>query len=209
MSAVRFLQQENARLKEQLETLQDENLALRHYIDALEKLHLATQQIMSEENLFNLLDQILFNAMEVVGAENGSLLIRDEETGELAFVLVHGDIQQKLKGYRMDGKVGIAGWVATHRESLIVDNAHQDSRFSSQVDETFNFYTRSILCAPMVANDKVIGVIQLINKKNGHQFIETDLALVSVLGHIAATALETINARLEAEEIATNATVSV
>ena len=203
MSTLRFLQQENARLKDKNETLQLENQALRHYIDALEELHWATQKIISEENLLNLLDQILYNAMSVHKAQGGSLLIRDEETGELGFVLVHGDIKKQLEGYRMEGNIGIAGWVATHREPLIVNNPRQDRRFSSQVDETFDFFTRSILCVPMVTRDKLVGVIQLINKQNGDQFAETDIALLSILSHVAATALEDINLRLEAEEIAT------
>jgi GAF domain-containing protein len=202
MSTLRFLQQENARLKEQNQTLQGENLALRHYIDALEELHWATEQITSEENLFNLLDHILYNAMSVVKAQGGSLLIRDEDTNELAFVVVHGDIRQELQGYRIGGDVGIAGWVATHREPLIVNNPRQDRRFSRQVDESFNFFTRSILCVPMITHDKVTGVIQLVNKKDSDNFSEADVALLSILGHVAATALEQLNLRLEAEEIA-------
>ena len=203
MSTLRFLQQENTRLKEQNKALQEENEALRHYIDALEELHWATEQIISEENLLNLLDQILYNAMSVLKAQGGSLLIRDEETGELGFVLVHGDIKKQLQGYRIEGNTGIAGWVATHREPLIVNKPRQDWRFTSQVDEAFNFFTRSLLCIPMISRDKLVGVIQLINKKNGEQFAETDIALLSILGHVAATALDDINLRLEAEEIAT------
>ncbi len=203
MSTLRFLQQENARLKEQNKSLQEENQALRHYIDALEELHWATEQIISEENLLKLLDQILYNAMSVLKAQGGSLLIRDEDTGELGFVLVHGDIKRQLEGYRIGENLGIAGWVATHREPLIVNNPRQDRRFFSQVDETFDFFTRSILCVPMVSQDKLVGVIQLINKQNGDQFAETDITLLSILSHIAAAALEDINLRLEAEEMAT------
>jgi GAF domain-containing protein len=201
MSTLRFLQQENSRLKEQNQTLQEENLGLRRYIDALEELHWATERIVSEENLFNLLDQILYNAMSLLRAQGGSLLIRDEDTGELAFVLVHGDLKKQLQGYRLGGDVGIAGWVATHHQPLIVNNPRQDRRFSPQIDEAFNFFTRSILCVPMVTRDKVVGVIQLINKINGDTFSEADITLLSILGHVAAVALEQANSRLEVEEM--------
>jgi GAF domain-containing protein len=200
MSTVRFIQQENTRLKEQVELLQAENEALRHYINALEELHWATQRIISEENILKLLDQILYNAMNVLNAQGGSLLIRDDDTGDLAFVLVHGDIQQQLEGYRIGGDVGIAGWVATHREPLVVNNPRQDQRFSPQVDEAFSFVTRSLLCVPMMTRDKLIGVIQLINKQNGDRFVDADIALLSILGHVGATALEDINVRMETEE---------
>jgi len=200
MSTVHFIQQENARLKDEVEHLQDENEALRHYINALEELYWATQKIVSEENLLKLLDQILYNAMNVLNAQGGSLLIRDDDTGELAFVVVHGDIRHELQGYRIGSDVGIAGWVATNREPVVVNKPRQDRRFSPQVDEAFSFITQSLLCVPMVTRNKLIGVIQLVNKKNGDEFTDADIALLSILGHVAATALEDIHQRLEAEE---------
>ena len=121
-TALRFLQQENTRLQEKNKALHTENLKLRRYMDALNDLYWATHQISSEKNLLELLDKILYNAMSVLGAEGGSLLLLDDETDELVFVVVHGDVGDKLNGYRMGSGVGIAGWVATHREPLIVNN---------------------------------------------------------------------------------------
>ena len=199
-STLRFLQQENARLQEKNELLQEENTALRGYMSALEELHEATQQIISEENLFDLLDKILYSAMNVLQAEGGSLLLRDEETGELVFVLVHGDIRQQLRGFRIEGDVGIAGWVASNRQPLIVNNPRQDRRFSTKIDEGFDFYTRSIICVPMMTASKLIGVIELLNKRDNKEFIEADVTLLSILGQVAATALQEMHERFEAEE---------
>ena len=187
---MRFLQQENARLKEENESLREEAMALRGYMVALEELQVATQQIISEENLFDLLDKILYSAMKVLHAKGGSLLLRDEETDELVFVLVHGDIRQQLRGFRIGGDVGIAGWVATNRQPLIVNNPRQDQRFSTQVDEDFDFHTRSIMCVPMMIPHKLIGVIELLNKGENKEFVEADVTLLSILGQVAATALE-------------------
>jgi GAF domain-containing protein len=197
---MRFLQQENSRLAEENETLREENQALRRYVSSLKELHWAAQQIISEENLFDLLDKILYSALNVLRAEDGSLLLLDDETNELAFVLVHGDIRHELRGYRIPNNVGIAGWVVTHKEPLIINNPHQDWRFSHQVDTTFGFSTRSIICVPMIARNKLIGVIELLNKRNDEEFNETDLTLLSILGQVAATALEEMQARLEIEE---------
>ena len=197
---MRFLQQENARLQEENEALKEENRALHRYMDALEDLYWAAQRITSEENLMDLLDQILYNAMVVLRAEDGSLLLIDEETDELVFALVHGDIRGELRGYRIGGDIGIAGWVATEGEPAIVNNPRQDWRFSPQIDEAFGFVTRSILCVPMITRGKIVGVIELLNKYDGNEFIETDATLLSILGHIAATALEDMRSRLEAEE---------
>jgi sigma-B regulation protein RsbU (phosphoserine phosphatase) len=197
---MRFLQQENNRLQEDNKVLQEENRALHRYLDALEDLYWAAQRITSEENLLDLLDQILYNAMVVLRAEDGSLLLLDEETDELVFAVVHGDIRGELRGYRIGGDIGIAGWVATEGEPLIVNNPRQDWRFSPQIDEAFGFVTRSILCVPMITRGKLVGVIELLNKYDGNKFIETDATLLSILAHVAATALDDMRSRLEAEE---------
>ncbi len=198
---IRFLQQENTRLQEENKALQEKNQDLHHYINALEDLHWAAQRITSEENLLDLLDQILYHAMAVISAEDGSLLLLDEETDELVFAVVHGDIRGQLRGYRIGGDIGIAGWVATEGEPLIVNSPRQDWRFSPQIDEAFGFVTRSILCVPMVTRGKLVGVIELLNKYNGTEFTEPDATLLSILGHVAATALDDMRSRIDAEEI--------
>lgn len=198
-SALRFLQQENARLQEENKTLREDSLAFRRYMEALNDLYWATQRITSEENLFNLLDQILHNAMGVLRAEDGSLLLLDEETNELVFVLVHGDIRNQLRGYRIKSDNGIAGWVVSHHEPLIVNNPRQDSRFSLDIDEEFSFVTRSIICVPMIARGKLIGVIELLNKRDD-EFREADATLLLILAQVAAIALEEMQTRFEAEE---------
>lgn len=180
--------------------MRDENTALRGYMSALEELQWATQQIISEENLFDLLDRILNSAMNVLRAEGGSLLLLDDETDELVFVLVHGDIQNKLRGYRIGSDEGVAGWVAQQGKPLIVNNPRQDWRFSHQIDKVFGFSTRSIICVPMITRGKMMGVIELLNKQNDEDFTEADATLLSILGQVAATALEEMQERLEAEE---------
>jgi NtrC-family two-component system sensor histidine kinase KinB len=199
-TTLRFLQLENARMQEENKSLRQENLGLRRYIDSLKSLAWATQQITSEKNLLVLIDQILHSAMDVLNADSGSLLLLDEETDELAFVLVHGDVEEELKGYRIKRDEGIAGWAATRQEPLVVNNPRQDPRFYATVDETFDFLTHSILCVPMVARGKLIGVIELLNKRDQDEFNEADLSLLSILGHVAAIALEELDGRLEAEE---------
>jgi GAF domain-containing protein len=197
---IRFLQQENARLQDENKALQEKNQDLHHYINTLEDLHWAAQRITSEENLLDLLDQILYHAMSVISAEDGSLLLLDEETDELVFAVVHGDIRGQLRGYRIGGDIGIAGWVATEGEALIVNSPRQDWRFSPQIDEAFGFVTRSILCVPMITRGKLVGVIELLNKYNGTEFTEPDATLLSILGHVAATALDDMRSRLEKED---------
>ncbi|MDX1520271.1 MAG: GAF domain-containing protein [Anaerolineae bacterium] len=197
---IRFLQHENARLSDDNDKLREENRVMKQYVDALTELYWATKQITTEENLMNLLYQILDNGLSILNAEGGSLALLDTDTDELEFVVVRGGLGDKLVGYRIKGDAGIAGWVATHREPLIVNNPRQDNRFLVQVDETFDFFTHSILCVPLITGSKLIGVIQLLNKRDNSEFTDTDVVLLSILSHVAATALEEMRLELEAQD---------
>lgn len=201
----RFLQQENARLQAENQALRDEVVALRHYLGALDELYWAAQRLSSEQNLIELLDGILYHALRLVKADDGSVLLLDEDTDELVFAVVHGDIRGELRGYRISADTGVAGWVVAEAEPAIVNNPRQDWRFSPQVDESFNFTTRSLLCVPMIAGNKVVGAIELLNKHSGEPFVEADASLLAILGHVAATALETMRVRIETEEAARSA----
>ncbi len=192
-SALRFLQQENARLQDENKLLREENLSLHCYMSTVQELYWAAQRLESVDNPLDLLDELLYKTIEVIGADDGSISRLDQATGELVFVLVHGDIQQELRGYRIKGNIGIAGWVVNQREPLIVNNPRQDWRFSLEVDEEFNFFTRSIICMPLLAQDELVGVIQLLNKR-GDEFTETDMALLTILSQVAVKVLAAVPA---------------
>lgn len=192
-SALRFFQQENARLQDENKILREENQSLHRYMGAVKELYGAAQRLEGVANPLDLLDELLYKTIEVIGANDGSISRLDRATGELAFVVVHGDIRQELRGYRIKGEVGIAGWVVSQREPLIVNNPHQDWRFSLEVDQEFNFFTRSIICVPLMAQDELIGVIQLLNKRSG-EFSETDMALLLILSQVAVEVLAAVPA---------------
>ena len=192
-SALRFLQQENAHLQDENKLLREESLSLHRYMSTVKELYWAAQRLESVDNPLDLLDELLYKTIEVIGASDGSISRLDQATGELVFVLVHGDIQQELRGYRIKGNVGIAGWVVNQREPLIVNNPRQDWRFSLEVDQEFNFFTRSIICMPLLAQDELVGVIQLLNKR-GDEFTETDMALLSILSQVAVKVLAAVPA---------------
>jgi sigma-B regulation protein RsbU (phosphoserine phosphatase) len=83
---------------------------------------------------------------------------------------------------------------------VIANHPRQDWRFSSQIDESFGFLTKSLICVPMITIEKVVGVIELLNKQDDVPFVEADATLLSIVGHVAANALETMRFRIEAEE---------
>jgi sigma-B regulation protein RsbU (phosphoserine phosphatase) len=180
---LRTIQQENSRLKEEVARLRD-------YVSNLQSLHRAARHLLSEKDIMTLLDKTLYYALTVLDAHDGALLLRDEDTNELVFVLVQGQVRETLPGYRIPYREGIAGWVAEHREPVIVNNVHSDPRFSPRVDQAFSFETRKLVCVPLIARDKVLGVIEVLNKSGGQDFAEADVDLLSLLAVISAIALD-------------------
>lgn len=189
---LRLLQRENADLKDENERLQEEVLALREYLRGLQALQQDAQAITSAQDLELFVGKVLYTAMKAMDAADGSLLLVDYDTDELVFAVVKGTLQSKLRGYRISKTTGVAGWVATHAEPLIVDRPWLDDRFYSRVDETFGFKTISLICAPLLGQEKVIGVIEVLNKFSQQAFNEIDLDLLTILAHIAAEAIERI-----------------
>jgi GAF domain-containing protein len=187
---LRLLQRENIDLKEENERLQEEVLALREYLRGLRALQQEAQTITSEQDLELFLSKVLYTALKAMDAADGSLILVDYDTDELVFAMVKGILQSKLRGYRFPKTAGVAGWVAAHAEPLSVDRPRLDDRFYFHVDETFGFETTSLICAPLLGPDKVIGVIEVLNKFSQEAFNEVDLDLLTILARIAAEAIE-------------------
>ena len=189
-SPIRFLQQENVRLRDENRLLSEEADCLRRYIRALQRLQETVERFTPEQEILALLDQTLRCALALLDADDGSLVLINEETDELVFVLVHGTVREKALGYRFDRRQGIAGWVAEHLEPAIVDNVRADPRFFPDIDEVFGFVTVSLVAVPLAARGKVLGVIEVINRRSGEPFTEDDASLLSVLATLSASALD-------------------
>ncbi len=190
---LRFVQLQNVRLKADNEALEREVRMLRSVLDALRALQEVSASVTARTNVMGLLDRILESALASIGAHDGSLLLVDEETNELAFVVVFGEVRELLAGHRIALGEGIAGWVAANREAVMTDDVHFDPRFSSSVDQTFEFNTQSMLAVPIIYADQVLGVIQALNKLDGEKFNEGDLALLGVVSQLAGAAIVNIS----------------
>jgi putative nucleotidyltransferase with HDIG domain len=153
--------------------------------------------------LISTLDQgvVRRRAMEAITrlmhAETGSLLLLDEKTRELYFEVALGVKGKKLKEVRLGMGEGIAGWVAKHGRSLIIPDVTKDKRFLGKIDEHSKFQTRSMICVPVRIKDKVIGVLQAINRIGAGTFTREDLRVFQLFSNQVAIALD--NARLYEE----------
>lgn len=150
--------------------------------------------ITSTLDLRTVLETIVAKAIELLGAEAGSLLLVDDQHNELIFEVTFGPAAEDLRGQRLPFGKGIVGAVAQTRQPQIVNEAQTDVRWLRDVDRTTAFSTRSIVAVPMVTKNRVIGVLELINKRDADRFTEDDQQLLTAFATNAAVAVD--NARL-------------
>jgi GAF domain-containing protein len=186
---LRALQAEVNRLRDENQDLKDEVAILRSSMDSFISLDVLIQGMKPDTDVLTMLDDVLASALNAVGASAGSLLLVDPEKDELAFAVVHGQARERLTGFRMPISEGIAGWVATNKESAIVRDVQADPRFSPRVDVTFDFQTRSLACVPLMEDDKVIGVIEAVNKTYDRDFSDSDGNHLKVVAQLAVAAI--------------------
>ena len=194
---VRLLQLEIARLADDNRDLKDELQVLRSSVRALSALQDIIQRITPQTDVLMLLDDLLASAVAVVGASDGSLLLVDEDTDELVFAVVHGEARDRLSGYRMPPGKGIAGWVATNKRPLVLTNVREDSRFYPKIDEAFGFHTRSLAAIPLLDGDRILGVLEAVNKNYDREFTDVDHDLLMIVAHLASVALTRAEAYTE------------
>jgi signal transduction histidine kinase len=159
-----------------------------------------TRSLTSTLELDLLLESILGSAVEILNGEAGSLLLLEEETGDLVFEVVISPVAGDLLGSRLKSGVGLAGKVALEMRPLIVNNVEQDSDWYSEPDEKTGFITHGILAVPMIYKDNVIGVIEVINRKDGMPFGHDDQELLTAFAGQAAIAVENVRLYTQTDE---------
>jgi signal transduction histidine kinase/ActR/RegA family two-component response regulator len=153
--------------------------------------------INSTLNLAEVLSHLMRHANRVTGSVASTLMILDHDTGELVFSVPTGPNSEQLTDIRLPTGKGIAGWVAQNEKYVLVKDAKNDSRFYPEIDKMTGLETKSLLCVPLKAKSKLIGVLEVINKVDGSEFSQEDALLLSIFASQAAMAIE--NARLYGE----------
>ena len=144
-----------------------------------------------------LIEMIMEKSKEVMNAEASSLMMLDVETNELTFNVATGEKGAALREIRLPVGKGIAGWVAEHKEPLLVPDAYADPRFNREADKMSGFQTRSILCVPLMIQERILGVVQVLNPRGRESFAEGDRRVFTSFADQAAIAVE--NTRLYEE----------
>ena len=146
--------------------------------------------LTSTLDLKEILKLIVLKVSQLIQAENWSLLLKDEETGELSFDIVVGVEEKLVIGMRLPKGEGIAGGVIETGEPVILQNVEDDQNFFRRVDEITGFRTRSIICVPLKTQGKVLGVLEVINVKDTSDFQSRYLPILTALSDYAAIAIQ-------------------
>lgn len=178
-----------------LEQLQNEQIV------RLERLIEISRVLNSRLEIQPLLQDIISIATELTDTDASSVLLVDSKSGDLFFEAATG-----IKKYEVERvavpKESIAGWIVENNLPLVINDVTKDPRWSQKVDDAAGWVTRSILGVPLRVKDKVIGAIEVLNKKGGQPFSEDDLSTLTTMAAQAAVAIENTRLFQQSDQIA-------
>lgn len=135
-----------------------------------------------------LLQKIGAAAEQLTESEASSIMLVTDDKKHLFFRIASGEKAKALKTMTLPIGQGIAGWVAKNRQPDMVNDTRSDPRFAGKFDKASGFTTRSLLCVPMVFRGELVGVVEVLNKKQGG-YTEAHVGLLSSLASLASVAI--------------------
>jgi len=150
--------------------------------------------VNSSVDLREVISLVLRYTDRLLNSVASTLMLIDGKTGELMFTIPGRSREDPLSEIRIPPGKGIAGWVAQRGKPVWISDVREDPRFYPDVDMIFGLETEHILCVPVRGKVKTIGVLEVVNKKDGSPFTKADSLLLSIFAHYTALAIE--NARM-------------
>jgi GAF domain-containing protein len=137
-----------------------------------------------------LLKSIVEAAAHIFGAEAASIALLDEARGVLEFKVSVGQGSSDVIGMSIPMDKGIAGHVAMTGQPIAVSNVQQDPRFAKDFAQNTGYVPRSILATPLLSKDRVIGVMEVLDKIQADSFGMQDMELLGIFARQAALAID-------------------
>jgi capsular exopolysaccharide synthesis family protein len=149
---------------------------------SMELLYAISRELANQLELSELLHRLLKMTLESVGASSGSIIVLDEQGEALEGVLiwdekVHAQTAEQLKDIV---ERGLAGWVIENRRPVVLDNTDEDARWLKREWDGAGGAPRSAVSVPLMANDRVVGVLTLVHPNVGH-FSRDDLSMLTAI----------------------------
>ncbi|MGH8015400.1 MAG: response regulator, partial [Candidatus Zixiibacteriota bacterium] len=174
-----------------VEVLREQNLRLERHVNELNALYEAGTSIGSAANPKELLNKIVELAARVTEARVGSVMLLDEAQEYLTIAAAIGLNPEIIANTRLAIGSSIAGFVAQHAKPLIVDDVENDDQFKRMNKERYG--AASLICAPLQVKNRVLGVINMANKKEGGRFTHDDLRLLATFAAQVAVTVDNAN----------------
>jgi len=165
----------------------------------LELLYHVSREVATALDLRTVLQRVLFEATQNIGGQRGSIVVLDDNGKPVDSTIVYGrrfhqDTTQQL---RDTVERGLAGWVVRNRKSVLVPDTSQDDRWLRRPDDSLEQTgAKSALCVPLLAREKLVGVLTLVHPE-ANAFGKEHLELMQAIADQAGIAV--LNARLYTE----------
>lgn len=160
------------------------------YSHHIERLLDVCRNLSANLELEPLLQSIIEAASELTHSESSSILVYDKEAHSLRFVAAPWYLMESLKAISVPVERSVAGWVFTHGQPMVLNDANRDERIFRVVDRELSSSTTSLLAVPMVFRGKTIGLLESVNKANNSDYTEEDVIILETLASQAAIAFE-------------------
>jgi GAF domain-containing protein len=158
----------------------------------------AAGALAGEEAQASLLQSIADVARAIFGARASSIMTHAPETRELVFAAVSGEGSGELIGRRFPDSRGIAGWVLSARQPLVVEDVASDPRFARDLADSTGYVPSGLMSAPLLRADRVLGVLSVLDRPEKASFSLSEMDLLGLFAHQAAIAIEIAGAARQA-----------
>ena len=146
-----------------------------------------------------LLQSLVETARANFKAKASSIFLLDEEADELVFEAVAGEGSDTLVGRRLPSSTGIAGWVLTSRQPIVVDDVTADPRFAQDAAESTGYVPKGLMAAPLLHEERALGVLSVLDRPKTEKFTLAEMELLGYFANQAAVALELLLAARRAQ----------
>jgi GAF domain-containing protein len=144
----------------------------------------------AEESYRSLLQSSVDVAGAIFKAKAASVFLLDEEADELVFEAVAGEGAGELVGKRFPSSTGVAGWVLTTRQPLVVDDLTSDTRFSLEAAESTGYVPRGLMAVPLLVEERALGVLEVLDRPADSTFTLAEMNILGLFANQAAVALD-------------------
>jgi GAF domain-containing protein len=138
----------------------------------------------------SLLQSTVEVARAIFHAKAASILLLDEEADELVFEAVAGEGANDLVGRRFPSSTGVAGWVLTTRQPLVVDDLTGDARFSREAAESTGYVPKGMMAVPLLVAERTLGVLSVLDRPADSKFTLAEMNLLGLFANQAAIGLD-------------------